>query len=181
MVFPEIGMIHTVGSLRKSARGPTRTVTALCGELGKLGARVDLLSQDYRGAPDDEPVLPPADRVSTRLAAAYRLPKTRFIFSPSFRSLLRQRCRPSSGVIVHDHGLWLPTNHAAAAVARQLDIPLMVSTRGMLEPWALSYRAWKKRWAWRLYQRRDLQSARVLHATAEREAENLRRLVLHPS
>lgn len=178
MVFPEIGVIHTVGSLRKSAGGPTRTVTALCGELGKLGARVDLLSQDYRGAPDDEPVLPPADRVSTRLAAAYRLPKTRFIFSPSFRSLLRQRCRPSSGVIVHDHGLWLPTNHAAAAVARQLDIPLMVSTRGMLEPWALSYRAWKKRWAWRLYQRRDLQSARVLHATAEREAENLRRLGL---
>lgn len=177
-MFSEICVIHTVASLKKSAGGPTRTVTALCGELGKLGARVDLLSQDYRGAPDDEPVLPPADRVSTHLAAAYRLPKTRFLFSPSFRSLLRQRCRPSSGVIVHDHGLWLPTNHAAAAVARQLDMPLVVSTRGMLEPWALSYRAWKKRLAWRLYQHRDLQTARVLHATAEREAENLRRIGL---
>lgn len=178
VALPEISVIHTVASLRKSAGGPTRTVTALCSELGRLGARVELLSQDYRGFPDDVNLLPPTDLVITHLAAAYRLPKTRFLFSPSFRSLLRQCCRPSSGVVIHDHGLWLPTNHAAAAVARQFDTPLMVSTRGMLEPWALNYRAWKKRLAWRLYQHRDLQTARVLHATAEREAENLRRLGL---
>lgn len=178
VVLPEISVIHTVASLRKSAGGPTRTVTALCSELGRLGARVELLSQDYRGFPDDVNLLPPTDLVITHLAAAYRLPKTRFLFSPSFRSLLRQRCRPSSGVVIHDHGLWLPTNHSAAVIARQLGIPLIVTTRGMLEPWALSHRAWKKRLAWRLYQHRDLQTARVLHATAEREAENLRRLGL---
>lgn len=178
MAFSEIGVIHTVGSLKKSAGGPTRTVTALCSGLAKLGARVELLSQDYPGSPADENVLPPADQVSSHLAAAYRLPIFSFLFSPSFRSLLRQRCQPSREVVIHDHGLWLPTNHAAAAAARQFDIPLIVSARGMLEPWALNYRAWKKRLAWRLYQRRDLQTARVLHATAEQEAENLRRLGL---
>lgn len=178
MEFSPINVIHTVGSLRKSAGGPTRTVTTLCAELAKLGTRVELLSQDYPGSPDDENVLPPTERVKTHLATAYRLPKFGFHFSPSFRWLLRQHCWPSRGVVIHDHGLWLPTNHAAAAVARQLDIPLIVSARGMLEPWALNYRAWKKRWAWRLYQRRDLQTARVLHATAEQEAENFRNLGL---
>jgi glycosyltransferase involved in cell wall biosynthesis len=178
VAFSKIGVIHTVSSLKKSAGGPTRTVTALCGELAKLGAQVELLSQDYPGSPADENVLPPADQVSSYLVPAYRLPIFSFLFSPSFRSLLRQRCQPAQGVVIHNHGLWLPTNHAAAAVARQIDIPLILSARGMLEPWALNYRAWKKQWAWRLYQRRDLQTARVLHATAEREAENLRRLGL---
>ena len=46
-------------------------VTALCNELGKLGARVELVSQDYRGFPDEVKLLPPADLVSTHLAAAY--------------------------------------------------------------------------------------------------------------
>lgn len=174
----DISVIHTVASLRKSAGGPTRTVTALCGELAKLGARVELLSLDCPGSSDDENVLPPADQVSTHLASAYRLPKFGLLFSPAFRPMLCDRCRPSGGMVIHDHGLWLPINHAAAAVARQFDIPLIVSARGMLEPWALNYRAWKKRWAWWFYQRRDLQTARVLHATAKREAENLRRLGL---
>lgn len=136
------------------------------------------MSQDYSCSPDDENVLPPADRVSTHLAVAYRLPKTGFLFSPSFSSLLRQRCQLLRGVLIHDQGLWLPTNHAVAAVTRQLDIPLIASTHGMLEPWALNYRAWKKQLAWRLYQRCDLQTARVLHATATREAGSLRRLGL---
>ncbi|MGB3541863.1 glycosyltransferase, partial [Rubrivirga sp.] len=53
-------------------------------------------------------------------------------------------------------------------------VPRVVTTRGMLEPWARRHRRLKKAVAWRLYQRRDLASAAVLHATAESEAESLR-------
>ena len=52
-------------------------------------------------------------------------------------------------------------------------MPRVVSTRGMLEPWAVRHKPWKKKLAWRLYQRRDLGRASALHATAEPEAENL--------
>ena len=48
----------------------------------------------------------------------------------------------------------------------------------MLSAWALGHKAWKKRLAWWLYQRRDLESARVLHATSAAEAEDIRRLGL---
>lgn len=55
----------------------------------------------------------------------------------------------------------------------------IVSPRGMLEPWALNHRRWKKRLAWILYQRQDLERASGLHATAQSEAENLRKLGLN--
>jgi glycosyltransferase involved in cell wall biosynthesis len=42
----------------------------------------------------------------------------------------------------------------------------------------LGFSKWKKRIAWNLYQRRDLRSARVLHATSEKEAEEFRALKL---
>lgn len=178
MEFSPISVIHTVSSLRKNAGGPTRTVTALCRELGRLGVQVMLLSQHYTNSLSDENVLLPAGWVNTQLVAAYRLPIIDFPFSPSFRLRLRQGCKSAGGIVIHDHGLWLQTNHAAAAVAYQFDRPLIVSPRGMLEPWAMDHKAWKKRLAWNLYQRRDLESAAVLHATAEQEAESFRQLGL---
>jgi glycosyltransferase involved in cell wall biosynthesis len=67
-------------------------------------------------------------------------------------------------------------NHIAARVARELDIPLVVSPRGMLEEWALAYRGWKKRLAWQWYQAADLHSAQAFCATSHEEARQLREL-----
>jgi glycosyltransferase involved in cell wall biosynthesis len=80
--------------------------------------------------------------------------------------------------ILHDHGLWLPNNFSSAKAAHALQIPLIVSTRGMLEPWAFQYRGWKKKlmyWAW---QKNVLSRAAVIHATSLREKDNLRALGL---
>lgn len=76
--------------------------------------------------------------------------------------------------LVHDHGLWLPTNRAAVRAARQAGVPFVVSPRGMLEPWALAHRRWKKRAAWGLYQRADIAGAAAVHVTSEAEAEAVR-------
>lgn len=88
---------------------------------------------------------------------------------------------PSSDVSpegVHVHGIW-----SASLIRRWHEwqakgIPVMTSTHGMLEPWALAHKGWKKRIAWWIYQKRMLDGAACLHATSEREAENLRRLGL---
>lgn len=85
---------------------------------------------------------------------------------------------PGEPDLIHDHGIWLPTNHRAARLAGTLGIPRVVSLRGMLEPWAMRHRRWKKRVAWHLFQRRDLQQATLIHVTSEAEAEGVRRMDL---
>ncbi len=80
--------------------------------------------------------------------------------------------------VIHDNGLWLIHNHRIASLARECSLPRVVSVRGMLQPWALRHKGAKKKLAWALYQRRDLQSASFHHASAEPEASGIRGLEL---
>ena len=168
-------LLHTIGSLRKSDGGPTRTVTALCRELGRLGAQVELVARDRSDSADSNLLLPPAEWVTTTLVPNHRMPLVGSLVTTRFHAVARDRCTRQRLQLIHDHGIWLPSNHASASLARELDLPLVISPRGMLEPWALGWRATKKRLGLALYQRRDLESAALLVATAEQEAENLRR------
>jgi len=93
-----------------------------------------------------------------------------------FRKRLIQQIAQRMPDILHDHGVWLPTNHIASTVARKNSIPYVVHPRGMLEPWALSFRAYKKKIAWNLYQKKNLESAALFFATSQSEADNLRNL-----
>ena len=76
--------------------------------------------------------------------------------------------------IVHTHGLWLHPSWAALAWKKRYGKPHVVSVRGMLEPWAWQHHAWKKRPLWWMLEQRNLQSASLLHATSEQEAEGIR-------
>jgi glycosyltransferase involved in cell wall biosynthesis len=78
--------------------------------------------------------------------------------------------------LIHLHGIWGWKIHLAAKMARQKCVPYIIAPRGMLEPWSLAQKKWKKRLAMWLFQRRDLQCAAALHATAESEAEQFRKL-----
>ncbi len=75
--------------------------------------------------------------------------------------------------VVHVHGIWSGIIHAACKYAIREKIPYVVSPRGMLEPWALRHRKWKKRIAMFAYQRSDLKRASVLHATSTNEKKSL--------
>lgn len=169
-----IRILHTVASLKSSSGGPARTVSSLCESLGMLGSSVEIFTQNYSS--EDTNIIPQSSFLQTTFVPAINIPKLRLTYAPSFRTMLANRCQQTEVRLIHDHGLWLPTNHAAASAARRLNIPLIVSPRGMLEPWALQYKAWKKRIAWKLYQHKDLLSACTLHATSEREAENFRQM-----
>ncbi len=84
------------------------------------------------------------------------------------------KCRIGNCNCIYHAGVWSPINHAVAKAARRHGIPLIVSTRSMLDPWALNHRKWKKKLAWWLYAKRDLLGATLIHATAEMEAEFIR-------
>lgn len=147
-------VLHTVASLRPETGGPARSVPGLAAAVAQAGAEVSLWSPDVDGAPSINGV-------------------------EILEGELSEVIRHGHGFdLIHDHGLWLPVNHRIAGLASRHGIPRMVSPRGMLEPWALNHRKWKKRAAWWLYQRGDLRSAIALHATADSEAEQFRRLGL---
>ncbi len=76
--------------------------------------------------------------------------------------------------LVHQHGIWARLPVAAGWLATRSGLPLVLSTHGMLESWALGHHAWRKRLALGLYQRRNLESADVLHATSPAETARLR-------
>ncbi|MFT6792619.1 MAG: glycosyltransferase involved in cell wall biosynthesis [Rubritalea sp.] len=154
-------ILHSVASLNPSSGGPARSVPQLALALAQLGIEIGLWSAEPVGG----------------LLADLTEEQSRHIklYSGSFPAALEAFGVPD---LVHDHGIWLPCHREVARVCKVRGIPRMVSPRGMLEPWALNHKKWKKRLAWWLYQKRDLQSALALHATAEQEMKNLKRLDL---
>ena len=78
--------------------------------------------------------------------------------------------------VVHDHGLWLLSNHAVATFCRRNQIPRIVATRGMASLWSLQNSRWKKKIPWLVYQYKDLATATGFHATSQLEADEIRAL-----
>jgi glycosyltransferase involved in cell wall biosynthesis len=139
--------------------GPAHSVSGLATALVSQGAQVGLWAPD--GSAVTTPFIPAQSQVQR--------------FTGTLVQALEHFGRAD---VIHDNGIWLPHNHQVAKLASERRIPRVVSTRGMLEPWSMNHKRWKKRIAWALYQRRDLQKAAVHHTTALPEAENVRRLNL---
>jgi glycosyltransferase involved in cell wall biosynthesis len=78
--------------------------------------------------------------------------------------------------LIHLHGIWLNFSHHVVSWSRRNQQPLIVSPHGMLEPWALDHKKFKKKLAWWLYQKRDLAFAKAFHACSTQEAEHIRAL-----
>jgi glycosyltransferase involved in cell wall biosynthesis len=168
-----VRLILTIAGLAPEFGGPSRSVPTLATALARAGSEVELITC-AAPAGGSAPLLPLADLVKTHLVPA-RCRTTQWLARTNgFTATLRARCRAPAKCVIHDNGLWLPNNHAVAFAARALGLPLISSVRGMLSDWALGYKGFKKRLAWAFYQRRDLQNARVLHATSRHEAEEFR-------
>ena len=71
--------------------------------------------------------------------------------------------------LVHIHAIWSPILHKVSKWARRNNLPVVWSPHGMLAPWAMRHKWWKKCLPWHLYQKGDLRRAALLHATSEQE------------
>lgn len=188
-------LLHTLAALDPASGGPARSVPQLALALAERGHEVGVWSPGARGqesgdgsqgagvrrqgAGDGAQETELLKHSSTETPAladldAEAVGKIR-VLGGEFEEALEAFGLPD---LVHDHGIWLPCHRRVARVCGERGIPRIVSPRGMLEPWALNHKKWKKRLAWWYYQRKDLQSAHGLHATAESEAEQLRKLGL---
>ena len=151
-------VLLTVASLAVSYGGPAVSVFSLGRALARVGCKVGVWAPDQSIRE-----VSPTDDIE-------------LLAGPWDRSL-----RTFGDVdVLHDNGIWLPHNHALAAVARASRVARVTSPRGMLAPWALNHKALKKKLAWWFYQKRDLASANMLHATSEAEGADIERLALGP-
>jgi glycosyltransferase involved in cell wall biosynthesis len=75
--------------------------------------------------------------------------------------------------VAHFHGLWQPAFRRAAQQYQKRGIPYVVSTHGMLEPWAWRHKRWKKFPYWHLIEKRWVRRAACVLATAAPEARRL--------
>jgi glycosyltransferase involved in cell wall biosynthesis len=161
-------ILHVVALIQASTGGPAVSVTRLASEQAKLGHEVTLACLDY-------PHLGP--QVA---ASGVRVVSVRGNFfavrgrgwCPRFRRVLMKEAAKAD--IVHNHGLWMWPNAYAREAAVAAGNPLIISPRGMLEAWSLGRSKLRKAVAWRLFERKNLQSAAMFHATAESEAESMR-------
>ncbi|MFW6059910.1 MAG: glycosyltransferase, partial [Phycisphaeraceae bacterium] len=82
--------------------------------------------------------------------------------------------------VVHIHALWEQIQHEAARLAHARGAAYVISPHGMLDPWSLRQRRWKKQLYLALRLRRHLNRAAALHFTSTAEAQTRQRLALTP-
>lgn len=102
--------------------------------------------------------------------------KTRGPRSFGYSSDLTATLRNSHVDLLHVHGLWMYPSIAARRWHAKTRRPYLISPQGMLDPWALANKSWKKRIAMRLYEDAHLQNASCLHAVGDSEVESIRAL-----
>ena len=155
-------VVHFVTAIDRSLGGVSMYMQLLTKELGKL---VDLTVVTW---PTKNPL---------------HLENCKVVFIPLYLSqshkYLRQWRNLLDGLkpdIVHINGIWMYQTWQFQREAIKRQIPTFITPHGMLEPWILHRNYHKKRLAMLLYQRKSLQKARKLIATAESEKQNILRL-----
>jgi len=78
--------------------------------------------------------------------------------------------------IVHVHGLFSYTTLLACFVARHFGRPYVISSHGVLDPWCLGHKWWKKFFYYKLLESRNLQHSSAVHVTSSFEADGVARL-----
>ncbi len=78
--------------------------------------------------------------------------------------------------LVHTHTVFAPIVSVVNLLCNLKRIPYVMTPHGMLEPWALSYKAGKKRFYYNLIEKKILQRASAIHVIANLEAKNVKSL-----
>ncbi len=166
-------ILQVTGSTRVDYGGTSRSVPALCEALAGQGADVHLVTE----RPGGVRFITPSPPVVTHLVDPPKFFR-RLMSGKGVARQLKKIFPQSKRGIVHDHGIWIPPNHAVARLAKSEHWIRIVSPRGMVSRWALAHGSPVKRIAWTLYQKRDLFDATAFHATSGLEADELREIGL---
>jgi glycosyltransferase involved in cell wall biosynthesis len=158
-------VLHAIAGIWQQTGGPAESVPRLCSALKQLGNKISILTLE--GPLSIAALECKADGVDITTMPHYKLMSLE-VFKTS--KILAQQVD-----IVHDHGLWLPLNWAAGRAALKTGKPLIITTRGALNPNALKHSSLKKRIVGMMFDDRYLRAARCIHVTSHDEYLAVRR------
>lgn len=155
-------VIHFIGSIDKSAGG---TATYLQMIAAELKSKIKLVVVTGLSP---NPLIMEGLRIFQLDLNVFRW----FRLKEEFSNILKSE-NPD---LVHINGIWDPQNYLFQKIAQSLKIKTLISPHGMLEPYILNRNPIKKKIALYLYQRDAIRKANYLHATAQTELDQIRRL-----
>ena len=167
--------LHVVTSLDPARGGLPAVALRLAAAQTLLGGRAAILTQDS---------LEESNAFHAAHAVQNSASVPRFSVEPPSRRDILAGGDSSGGIsralvgtdLVHLHGLWDPLLFCVAATARRMGKPYVVAPHGMVDPWSLAQKPWKKRIALALRYRAFLNGAAFIHALNDAEAGFLRDL-----
>lgn len=164
MVIPAVGNVYG---------GPTKIVLELAQAVCNLGHEVDIVTTPANGATNlDVPLCKWIEEKSYRLQyfpywdiADYKisLPLTKWLFQ-----------HVTDYDLVHTNAVFSYPNLPAHWACQFHKIPYIMTPHGMLEPWAMAYKAEKKRLYYKLLEKPALQKAAAIQITGSPEAINIK-------
>ncbi len=169
IVIPALGSVYG---------GPSKSVVELAQALGSLNINVDLVTTNANGATKLEVPL------QTWITEKYYRIQYFPYWGPgdykiSFCLTQWLFCHVTDYDLVHTNAIFSYAVLPAYWACQQQRVPYVIAPRGMLEPWALSYKAWKKRFYYTFLEKPALQHASAVQMLASTEAERTKPLNLN--
>ena len=162
---------HVIACINQNIGGPALSVTNLTQALTQTAIEPHLWTIHY---PQHGAQLKPAGVKLHSYPATFLTQHLRGFHPIADRALHQLAAQDID--LIHNHGVWMFPNLYARQAAKRYDLPLVISPRGMLEPWALQWSGLRKRVAWWLYERENLKQATLFHATSAMEVQAIRQL-----
>ena len=163
--------LHLVASAAVTSGGEGLAALRYAESIARSGCVVTLLSKHISAKHDD------ASHGSGRFVQAAAPTQHNFLSELLAQyGYMQKLCEQKKIDLIHLHGMWSPLLAVGALVANRNGLPLIISPHGCLEPWALGYKHRKKWFALKTYQGLVMRSASLFVATADQEADSIRRL-----
>jgi len=157
-------ILHVTPYMHSSAGGPPVVVENFVREVKKLGHRSEIISTSRFCSGDRETLL----KRLNKLAPACLVSPSKVLLgllTPAWQAL---RDSIHGADLVHLHTLWNPINVAVRKECESCKRPYLLMPHGMLDPYSLSVKRWKKAVYLAAFERRNIQAAqRIIYTTDE--------------
>ncbi|MGD1853764.1 MAG: glycosyltransferase [Leptolyngbyaceae cyanobacterium] len=161
--------------LGTSYGGTSKVVLELAQSLAKLDLSVDVISSNANdGEVLDVQLQTWLTQDNYRLKYFPSWHRSDLVFSSKLLLWLNRHVKEYD--IVHTHTLFSPLISLTHALCRFHRVPYVMTPHGMLDPWALSYKAWKKRFYYQRLEQPFLNRASVIQTLSTSEAEQVAKL-----
>jgi glycosyltransferase involved in cell wall biosynthesis len=155
--------------------GTSKVIKELAQGVGNLGITVDIITTNANASDTlDVPINIWIQEKYYRVQYFSCWHRNDFIVSSSLITWLFNHVVDYD--LVHTNTIFAPLVLLTHWVCKLRKIPYIMTPHGMLEPWALSYKAWKKRFYYALFEKPALQQTSAIHVLANSEADSVKSL-----